>query len=87
MATEDGVDVAAKDAGATRAIDITEHLVRLAEDLKALSGSDLPLSCFIEQAKLKFAHTPETADAASYLAAKRQASTASDCFRAWAMPD
>ncbi len=72
----------------TRAIDITELLVRLAEDLKALSGSDLPLSCFIEQVEAEIRrHTPETADAASYLAAKRQASTASDCFRAWAMPD
>jgi len=69
------------------AADADERLVHLAEDLKAASGSDLPLSCFIEQARLKAARTPEGMEVTSYVAAKRQASLASDCFRAWAMPD
>lgn len=63
------------------------RLIHLAKDLKAASGSDLPLSCFIEQARLKSARSPDGLERTSYRAAKRAASAASDCFKAWAMPD
>lgn len=47
----------------SRTIDTSEFLTRIAEKLRTKSGSDLPLSCFIEQVKLQLAggKSPETA--------------------------
>ncbi len=62
-----------------------EFLRRIAERLRAKSGSDLPLSCFIEQVKLQLAggKTPAELD----LAADQDNKAAVDCFRVWAMPE
>jgi hypothetical protein len=75
----------------SRAIDTPAFLNRLAEDLRTKSGSDLPLSCFIEQVKLQLACgkspeelqrevTRESANSNAYY-------QSSDCYKAWAMPD
>ncbi|MDP9810346.1 hypothetical protein J2W42_003207 [Rhizobium tibeticum] len=67
-------------------IDTPEFLSRIAEGFRAKSGSDLPLSCFIEQVKLQLAggKTPEELDR---LAKIQDSKAAIDCYRAWAMPD
>jgi hypothetical protein len=73
-------------------IDSPEFINRLAENMKAESGSDLPLSCFVEQVKMQLAggSIVDLARATSDRL-KRQASASSyessDCFKAWAMPD
>jgi hypothetical protein len=61
-------------------------LNRLAEALKAKSGSDLPLSCFVEQVKLQLAggRSPEDMDR---LTKDQDNRSHTDCFRAWAMPE
>jgi hypothetical protein len=66
-----------------------EFLTRLAEELRAKSGSDLPLSCFVEQVKMQLAHgsTPENLIAEADRAASHSAPASSDCFKAWAMPE
>jgi hypothetical protein len=66
-----------------------EFLTRLAEDLRAKSGSDLPLSCFVEQAKMQLSHDspPTGVETKAAPAAGSAASATSDCFRAWAMPE
>ncbi|CCM76595.1 hypothetical protein [Rhizobium mesoamericanum] len=63
-----------------------EFVSRIAERLRAKSGSDLPLSCFIEQVKLQIAggKTPEELDR---LARRQDNKAAIDCFRSWAMPE
>jgi hypothetical protein len=67
-------------------IDTPEFLNRLAEELRAKSGSDLPLSCFVEQVKLQLARgrTPEEL---ARQATCQGANLSTDCFRAWAMPE
>ncbi len=67
-------------------IDTPEFLSRIAEGFRAKSGSDLPLSCFIEQVKLQLAggKTPEELDR---LAKDQENKAAVDCYRAWAMPE
>jgi hypothetical protein len=67
-------------------IDAPEFLSRIAERLRAKSGSDLPLSCFMEQVKLQLAggKTPEELDR---LAKRPDNKAATDCFRSWAMPE
>jgi hypothetical protein len=82
--------------GATtgRALDTPEFIRRLAEDQRVKSGSDLPLSCFIEQVKMQLKGRP-AADAARMAPdriAKRGASDraphhTSELFHAWAMPE
>jgi hypothetical protein len=76
----------------SRAVDTPELITRLAEDLKDRSGSDLPLSCFIEQVRMQLAggSPADLARAALDRAAKRRKASdyeSSDCFKAWAMPD
>lgn len=73
----------------SRAIDAPELLTRIAEDLRAKSGSDLPLSCFVEQVKLQLAggKTPEELQQqATGAANSNQPSQLSDTYMAWAMP-
>jgi hypothetical protein len=73
-------------------IDTTEFLTRLAEDLKMKSGSDLPLSCFVEQVKMQLAgKSPADLERISSERLTTLATVpkyqSSDCFRAWAMPE
>jgi hypothetical protein len=74
-----------------RAIGSPDFITRLAEELKTRSGSDLPLSCFIEQVKMQLAgNSPaDLARAASERAKRTTAADyeSSDCFKAWAMPE
>ncbi|KQV64525.1 hypothetical protein [Rhizobium sp. Root1220] len=67
-------------------LDTPEFLNRLAEEFRAKSGSDLPLSCFVEQVKLQLAggRTPEELDR---LAKGQDNKAEVDCYRAWAMPE
>ncbi|WP_283194163.1 hypothetical protein [Rhizobium sp. AN80A] len=69
-----------------RPIDTPELLTRLAEALKAKSGSDLPLSCFVEQVKLQLAGGL-SAEEPSRRARSQHSSARTDCYRAWAMPE
>ena len=76
----------------SRAIDTPEFIRRLAEELKDKSGSDLPLSCFVEQVRMQLAGG-SPADIARAMSDRvgRPASASvyesSDCFKAWAMPE
>ncbi|MDE1991634.1 MAG: hypothetical protein KGI75_03990 [Rhizobiaceae bacterium] len=76
----------------SRAVDTPEFITRLAEDMRVRSGSDLPLSCFIEQVRMQLAgKSPAEAARMASERPARQAVVAkyqsSDCFRAWAMPE
>jgi hypothetical protein len=76
----------------SRTIETPEFLKRLAEDLKEKSGSDLPLSCFIEQVKMQLAgkSRAEVLRIAANQSKKPMPMPTyetSDCFRAWAMPE
>jgi hypothetical protein len=76
-----------------RAIDTPEFVRRLAEEQRVKSGSDLPLSCFIEQVKMQLKGLPanDVARMAPGRIAKRaaanQAHQTSELFQAWAMPE
>jgi len=73
----------------SRAIEAPEFLTRIAEDLRAKSGSDLPLSCFVEQVKLQLAggKTPEEIEQqATGAANSNKPAHLSDTYMAWAMP-
>ena len=76
----------------SRSVDTPEFIVRLAEDMRVRSGSDLPLSCFIEQVRMQFAGKSPGEIArmtADRPARQKPAPTyqSADCFKAWAMPD
>lgn len=71
---------------------VPDFIIRLAEDLKNKSGSDLPLSCFVEQVRMRLAgKSPvDIDDAADEHSAGRSSAhnyRSSDCFKAWAMPE
>jgi hypothetical protein len=70
----------------TQKNDAPEFLLRLAEALRAKSGSDLPVSCFVEQVKLQLAggRSPEEL---ARLAKGQDNRANTDCYRAWAMPE
>jgi hypothetical protein len=74
-----------------QAIGTPDFITRLAEELKNRSGSDLPLSCFIEQVKMQLAgNSPADLTRAASERAKRTTAAdyeSSDCFKAWAMPE
>lgn len=74
---------------ASRAIDAPEFLTRIAEKLRTKSGSDLPLSCFIEQVKLQLAggKSPEQLQNEASAANSNMPEHLSDTYKAWAMPD
>ncbi|MGA1802439.1 hypothetical protein [Rhizobium sp. HT1-10] len=76
------------------AMDTPEFIRRLAEDQRIKSGSDLPLSCFIEQVKMQLKGRrandvfPIPQDRITRRAsANRPIQQTSDLFQAWAMPD
>jgi len=73
----------------SRTIDTSEFLTRIAEKLRAKSGSDLPLSCFIEQVKLQLAggKSPEQLQNEAAAANSNMPGQLSDTYKAWAMPD
>lgn len=88
MAIQNGAAAKSPDIDTSRAIDTPELLTRLAEDLKARSGSDLPLSCFIEQVKMQLSRTSENDNHdPAHDATAQAAQHSSDCFKAWAMPE
>ena len=72
-----------------RAVGSEELIRRMAEDLRLKSGSDLPLSCFVEQVKMQLAGRARSANAntPSLASSRSQADRASDLFKAWAMPE
>jgi hypothetical protein len=92
MAMSSGAAAKTADIDNDHHLDSPEFINRLAENMKAESGSDLPLSCFVEQVKMQLAggSIVDLARATSDRL-KRQASASSyessDCFKAWAMPD
>lgn len=67
-------------------MDTPDFLNRVAERLRAESGSGLPLSCFIQQVKLQLASgkTPKEID---HAAKGPDAKAVVDCYKAWAMPE
>lgn len=74
----------------SRIIEAPEFLNRLAEDMRAKSGSDLPLSCYIEQVKLQLAggKSPEELQGLARESANSNTPyQSSDCYRFWAMPE
>lgn len=91
MASQNSVTVV-REHEVLQAIGTPEFLYRLAEELRAQSGSDLPVSCFLEQIKLQLASGKSTEE---LQAAKEQTPAnsnsahyqSSDCFRSWAMPE
>jgi hypothetical protein len=92
MAMRSGAAAKTADIDNEYYLDSPEFINRLAENMKAESGSDLPLSCFVEQVKMLLAGG-SPADFARFAAdrASRRVPTSdyesSDCFKAWAMPD
>ena len=86
MTLQSGSPASAGVRDTPRPIDAPEFLQRLAEDLRAKSGSDLPLSCYVEQVRLQLAggRSPEELERLAKVQGNR-ANT--DCYRAWAMPD
>lgn len=92
MAVQTQVTEVAKEEKLSRTVDSPEFIVRLAEDMRVRSGSDLPLSCFIEQVRMQLAGKSPS-DVARMTADRpaRQVPItryqSSDCFKSWAMPD
>ncbi|MGG6898212.1 hypothetical protein [Rhizobium sp. BR 315] len=93
MAVQNQVTEVSKETRLSRTVDSPEFIVRLAEDMRVRSGSDLPLSCFIEQVRMQLAGNRSPSDFARMEADRsaRQAPVtryqSSDCFKSWAMPD
>ncbi len=93
MATESDTAVRAADVETpTHAIDTPEFLVRLAEDMRVKSGSDLPLSCFVEQVKMQLAgrspvELPRTAPDRVAKLSQGGNYQSSECYLSWAMPE
>ncbi|MBB3655173.1 hypothetical protein FHX15_000372 [Rhizobium sp. BK650] len=89
MTVQSGSSASADIQETSRAVDAPEFLTRIAEDLRAKSGSDLPLSCFIQQVKLQLAggKTPEELqEQATRAANSNMPAHLSDTYMAWAMP-
>ncbi len=92
MAAEKQVTEASKEQKLSRTVDSPEFITRLAEDMRIRSGSDLPLSCFIEQVRMQLAGKSQN-DIARFEADRSARQTpitryqSSDCFKSWAMPD
>ncbi|PCK88541.1 hypothetical protein CPT32_02825 [Rhizobium sophoriradicis] len=87
MTTQSGSPASTDVQETFRAIDTPEFLIRIAEKLRAKSGSDLPLSCFIEQVKLQLAGGKSPEELQKDAANSNTPSHLSDCYKAWAMPD
>ncbi|MEZ2219877.1 hypothetical protein [Rhizobium sp. RCC_161_2] len=92
MAVQNQVAETANEQKLLRSVDTPEFIVRLAEDMRVRSGSDLPLSCFIEQVRMQLAGKSqgEVASMAADRSARQTPAPkyqSSGCFKAWAMPD
>lgn len=92
MAVLNKVAEVSKEEKLSRTVDSPEFIIRLAEDMRVRSGSDLPLSCFVEQVRMQLAgkSPSDVARIADDRAAKQTPITryqSSDCFKSWAMPD
>ncbi|SCB57162.1 hypothetical protein GA0061105_102149 [Rhizobium aethiopicum] len=87
MTTQSGSPASTDVQETPRAIDTPEFLVRIAEKLRAKSGSDLPLSCFIEQVKLQLAGGKSPEDLQNDAANSNTRGHLSETYKAWAMPD
>ena len=78
-------------AAADRAIDAPELIDRLAEQLRATSGVDLPHAYFVEQVQRGLAgRDPADIAAANDIEStsrRRPPQANSSVFRAWAMPE
>ncbi|MBB6484282.1 hypothetical protein [Rhizobium lusitanum] len=92
MAVQNQVTEVSKEKKLSRTVDSPEFVVRLAEDMRVRSGSDLPLSCFIEQVRMQLAgKSPRDIARMEADRSARQVPItgyqSSDCFKSWAMPD
>lgn len=92
MAVQNQVAETANEQKLSRSVDTPDFIVRLAEDMRVRSGSDLPLSCFIEQVRMQLAgKSPgEVAGMAADRPTRQTPAPkyqSADCFKAWAMPD
>lgn len=92
MAVQNQTAETANEQKLSRSVDTPDFIVRLAEDMRVRSGSDLPLSCFIEQVRMQLAgKSPgEVASMATDRPTRQTPAPkyqSSDCFKAWAMPD
>ncbi|TCL74741.1 hypothetical protein [Rhizobium sp. BK251] len=92
MPVQSGLAVAAKLEESSYSGDTPEFVTRIAEEIRASSGSDLPLSCFVQQVKLQLAagKSVEELKEKWHRGSKNSAATqyqSSDCFKSWAMPD
>ena len=92
MAIQNKAVESAGESKLSHTVDSPEFITRLAEDMKTRSGSDLPLSCFVEQVKMQLAgkSPSDVARMTSDRPAKLTpipTNQSSDCFRSWAMPD
>jgi hypothetical protein len=92
MAMRSGAAAKTADIDNDYHLDSPEFINRLAENMKAESGCDLPLSCFVEQVKMQLAagspaDLARTAPDRVVKRAPASDSESSDCFKAWAMPD
>ena len=90
MTIQSGSPASADVRKSSRAIEIPDFLRRIAEKMRAESGSDLPLCCFIEQVKLQIAagkSPEELQEKMRESAASNAPYQSSDCYRAWAMPE
>jgi hypothetical protein len=92
MSRESSAAVIADADDVSRTIETPEFINRLAEDLREKSGSDLPLSCFVEQVKMQLSGKSR-AELIRIAANQSKKQTqipsydTSDCFKAWAMPE
>ncbi|WP_047456353.1 hypothetical protein [Rhizobium rhizogenes] len=92
MAVQNQVAEIATEQKLSHGVDTPDFIIRLAEDMRVRSGSDLPLSCFVEQVRMQFAgKSPgEIARMAVDRPARQKLGAtyqSADCFKAWAMPD
>ncbi|QFY60797.1 hypothetical protein FZ934_10425 [Rhizobium grahamii] len=86
MTIQSGSPSAAGIQQTPRIIDAPEFLQRIAEQMRAKSGSDLPLSCYVEQVKLQLA-SGRSPEELSNLAKGQDNQVNTECYRAWAMPE
>ncbi|OWV70066.1 hypothetical protein ATY77_18665 [Rhizobium sp. R634] len=87
MTTQSGSPASTDVQETIRAIDTPEFLIRIAEKLRAKSGSDLPLSCFVEQVKLQLAGGKSPEELQNEAANCNTPGHLSETYKAWAMPD
>jgi len=92
MAVQNQAVETTNDRPLSRTVDTPDFIIQLAEDMRLKSGSDLPLSCFVQQVRMKLSGM-SPGDVARMTTERPARQTplptnqASDCFKAWAMPD